>query len=94
MAVKVAVVGTERSRKWEEEAIEAAYGHIENFSAKCRILSDLVGIYVLYSAWEGVYSISFDIELKFFLIDIIMISARIANLYSKKYFPLYLPSYS
>ena len=42
----MAVVGTERSRGRGEEAIEDAYGHIEIISAKCRISSDLVGIYV------------------------------------------------
>jgi hypothetical protein len=51
----VAVTGTNRSREWGQEAIDADYGGIEIFSANvgfCRILSEFVGIYVLNS-WEG-----------------------------------------
>lgn len=47
--MKVAGAGTKRIRRQGGEAIDAAYGGIENFSAKCRNLSDFVGNYVLNS---------------------------------------------
>ena len=45
----MAADGTKRSRGSGRNTIEEAYGHIKRFCAKCRILSDLVGIYVLNS---------------------------------------------
>ena len=57
MSVQVAGSGTERSNGRGGEVIEGVYVHIENFSEKCRISSDLVGIYVLNPGVEGgIYS--------------------------------------
>ena len=40
-------------RGWKRVSIQEAYVDINNLSGKCRILSDLVGIYVLNPGEEG-----------------------------------------